>query len=277
MRQVPAAAIIPAYNAEKTIGRCLESLLKQTALPAEIIVVDDGSGDRTAAVVERFAREYPLIRLLRQNHSGPAVARNAGAARSRQKILVFVDADMEFNPDFLVTLVKPILVNQVKGSWSGEEYVKNWDSVWARCWNYNQGRLQPLMTGGPGQKRVFRAVLKTEFDRVSGFDSIGYTDDWTLVNKLGYQPKATRAKFWHHNPDSLNKVFSQAYWIGKRQYKLNQLGTIFTLVKYNPIFSLISGFMKSINYREPRFFLFKLVYDWGIMRGAGESLWGRRY
>ena len=150
--------------------------------------------------------------------------------------------------------------------------MKNWDNVWARCWNFNQGRMTASMIGGSGQKRVFRAVLRSEFLRVGGFDSIGYTDDWTLVNKLAYLPKATRAKFFHYNPDSLKEVFSQSYWIGKRQYKLNQLGTIITLVKYNPIFSLLSGLIKSALFWEPRFLLFKLVYDWGIFRGAWANL-----
>lgn len=277
MKQLPVSVIIPAYNEAKTIGFCLNSLKEQTDLPLEILVVDDGSTDNTAQIVRQWSHGYQRVRLLSQPHLGPAKARNLAAKQAKGKVLVFADADMEFSPDFLTVLTAPVLSGQAKGSWSGEEWVKNRDNVWARCWNYNQGRLSAMMTGGRGQKRVFRAVLKSEFDRVAGFDSIGYTDDWTLVSKLGYQPKPTRAKFFHYNPDTLKDVFSQAYWIGKRQYKLNQLGTIITLVKYNPIFSFVSGVIKSITYREPRFLAFKLVYDWGILRGAWESLRGSRY
>lgn len=277
MIELPVSVIIPAFNEAATIGLCLHSLKEQTRLPLEVLVVDDGSTDGTGEMIKQWSRGYHRVRLLSQPHLGPAKARNLAAGKAKGKVLVFVDADMEFSPDFLAVLTAPVLSGRAKGSWSGVERVKNWDNVWARCWNYNQGRAKVLMTGGPGQKRVFRAVLKTEFDRVGGFDSIGYTDDWTLVSKLGYQPKPTRARFFHYNPDSLNEVFSQAYWIGKRQYKLNQLGTIFTLVKYNPFFSLISGILKAIMYREPRFSVFKLVYDWGICRGAWTSLRGSRY
>ena len=278
MKQLSVSVIIPAFNEATTIGRCLESLRKQTDLPFEVLVVDDSSTDGTASVVKQFGQGYKRVKLLSQAHLGPAKARNLAAKQAKGQVLVFVDADMEFAPDFLVTLTQPIFSGKARGTWSGEEWVKNWDNVWARCWNYNANRREPMMIGTDrGQKRVFRAVLKSEFDRVGGFDSIGYTDDWTLVSKLGYQPKATRAKFFHYNPDSLNKVFSQAYWIGKRRYKLAKLGTIITLVKYNPGFSLIVGIAKSLKYFELRFVVFKLVHDWGIFRGAWSSLGGKRY
>ncbi len=272
MRQLSVSVIIPAFNEANTINLCLESLRRQTDLPVEILVVDDGSTDTTAQVVEQFNQGYKRVRLLSQPHLGPAKARNLAARQARGKVLVFVDADMEFSPDFLLALTQPIFNGQSRGSWSGEEWVKNWDNVWARCWNFNQGRLTASMIGNQGQKRVFRAVLRSEFLRVGGFDSIGYTDDWTLVNKLGYQPKPTRAKFFHHNPGPLNAAFSQAYWIGKRQYKQGKLGTIITLVKFNPFFSLINGLYKSLVFKESRFGLFKLVYDWGIFRGAWVNL-----
>ena len=279
MRQLSVSIIIPAFNEAKTIGLCLESLRNQTDVPLEIFVIDDGSTDATAQIVKQFGHNYHRVKLLKQGHLGPALARNLAARQARGKVLVFVDADMEFSPDFLVTLTQPIFSEKTRGTWSGEEWVKNWNNVWARCWNYNANRREPIMVGfDRGQKRVFRAILRSEFLRVAGFDSIGYTDDWTLVNKLGYEPKATRAKFFHYNPDSLKEVFSQAYWIGKRQYKMGQLGTIITLVKYNPALSLISGVIKAIKYQEPRFIVFKLVYDWGICRGAWDSLrHGSRY
>ena len=278
MKQLSVSVITPAFNEAKTIRWCLESLRQQTDLPLEILVVDDGSTDTTAVLVNQAAKNYERIRLLQQDHFGPARARNLAADQAKGKVLVFVDADMEFAPDFLVNLTRPVLQGITKGTWSGEEWVKNWDNVWSRCWNFNQGRSTASMTGNQGQKRVFRAILKSEFMRVGGFDSIGYTDDWTLVNKLGYQPKATRAKFYHYNPDSLNSVFSQAYWIGQRQYKLGKLGTFITLVKFNPVFSLIVGLVKAVQHLELRFIFFKLVHDWGIVRGAWDQLTkGSRY
>ena len=127
------------------------------------------------------------------------------------------------------------------------------------------------------QKKVFRAILKSEFEKVKGFDIIGYTDDWTLASKLGVEPKTTYAKFYHHNPSSLTAVFTQASWIGKRQYKLGWLGTLITIFKANPGFSVLIGLYKSFRYFSPQFCIFKLVYDLGITWGAITSLFGEKY
>jgi len=268
------SVIIPAYNSANTITQCLRSLLTQTKKPDEIIVIDDGSTDKTAKEVKKFKS----VKLLTQAHLGPGAARNLGAKKANGEILVFVDADMEFDKDFLIQLTRPIRAKKAKGTWSGNEWVRNWENVWARCWNYNQNRKDSKMTGdNQGQRKVFRSILKTEFDKVNGFDQIGYTDDWTLGNKLNYQPKITTAKFYHHNPDNLIKVFSKARWIGKRNYKLGKFGTLITILKTNDILSVTIGLIKSIRYSTPAFLIFKLVFDRGLMIGAMESLRGKKY
>jgi glycosyltransferase involved in cell wall biosynthesis len=267
------SVIIPVYNAAEEIGRCLASLKQQTLKPEQIIVVDDGSTDKTLEKIKEFK-----LTLLRQKHQGPALARNFGAQKARGEILVFVDADMSFTPDFLAKLTAPIRSGQAQGTWSADEMVANWSNVWARCWNYNQGRRRPQMIARKrGQRKVFRAILKSEFNRVKGFEPIGYTDDWTLVDKLGYSPAITQAKFFHQNPDRLIKVFSQARWIGKRPYKFGRLGTLIAVFRANAAFSVIIGLSKAIVYLEPRFLIFKLVYDLGILIGALTSLSGTRY
>ena len=261
------SVIVPLYNSGQTLKSCLESLIKQS-LDSEIIVIDDGSKDNTKTIVQSF----PQIKLLTQTHQGPGMARNLGARQSKGEILVFVDSDMEFDKDFLKDLTKPITTAQAKGSWSGNEQVANWDNLWARCWNYNQNRFSPHMIGSSGQRRVFRAILKSEFNRIGGYDAIGYTDDWSLVNKLGFKPAVTNAKLYHHNPASLLAVFKKARWIGKRQYKLGKLGTLLTIFKANAGFSIIIGLFQLIKFRTPAMIIFKLIYDLGIMLGALENL-----
>lgn len=87
------SVIIPAYNAEKYLGECLESVCSQTVQSLEIIVVDDGSTDRTTAIATRFAETDPRLRLIRQSNAGPGPARNTAIAASRGRYLAFVDAD----------------------------------------------------------------------------------------------------------------------------------------------------------------------------------------
>lgn len=267
------SVIIPVYNEAKLIANCLDSLFNQSSRPDEVIVIDDGSVDGTREKVKLLQQKYPSLQLIKQAHQGPGQARNLGAKKAKGRILVFVDADMEFDRDFLKILTAPIRSGKAKGSWSGNEWVKNWRNVWARCWNYNQNRRQAKMIArSKAQRNVFRAILKSEFDRVRGFDSIGYTDDWTLVNKLGYQPSITQAKFYHQSPATLLEVFRQARWIGKRQYKLGRLGTLVAIFRANAAFSLVIGLAKAVRFNQLKFIIFKLIYDLGIMFGALESL-----
>ena len=89
--------IIPNRNGEATIGLCLEAVYSSTYEPFEVIVVDDDSGDRSVAEVERFPCR--LVRLDR--HGGASAARNAGAAASRGEILFFTDSDCLLEADTL--------------------------------------------------------------------------------------------------------------------------------------------------------------------------------
>jgi glycosyltransferase involved in cell wall biosynthesis len=83
------SVVIPCYNGQKYLGEALESVLAQTYRPIDVIVVDDGSTDESAAVVRRF----PDVRLYAQPHAGPGAARNRGVALARGSFLAFLDAD----------------------------------------------------------------------------------------------------------------------------------------------------------------------------------------
>jgi glycosyltransferase involved in cell wall biosynthesis len=87
------SVIIPAYNAERFIARTLDSASAQTCRALEIIVVDDGSTDRTAELVLAKAASDPRIRLLRQQNAGVAAARNTGVRNSRGRFIAPLDAD----------------------------------------------------------------------------------------------------------------------------------------------------------------------------------------
>jgi len=92
------SVIIPAYNSETTLARAIDSVLAQSRPAYEIIVVDDGSTDGTAAVAEAFG---DAVRLVRQTNAGVAVARNVGAQAANGDWLAFLDADDWYYPDRL--------------------------------------------------------------------------------------------------------------------------------------------------------------------------------
>ncbi|TSC90497.1 MAG: Glycosyl transferase family protein [Microgenomates group bacterium Gr01-1014_5] len=269
--------IIPTFNEEKVISECLTSLAGQTYQDLEIIVIDDGSIDKTLEVLSKFKISNLKFQILRQPHKGPGSARNMGAERARGEVLVFVDADMTFDPDFIEKLVEPIVHGKVKGTFSKEEFVANPKNLWSACWGLNEGweegRRHPK--NYPDKQKVFRAIFKSEFLKVQGFTPIGYTDDWTLSDKLGYVAvNAPGAKFYHKNPETLSEVIQQAEWIGKRKYKLGKLGTVVALVRSSLPVSFVTGFVKSILFFNPSFIIFKLAYDFGVFSGAFRSLLG---
>ncbi|MEM7312308.1 MAG: glycosyltransferase [Planctomycetota bacterium] len=92
-----ASAIIPAYNVDNSIRRCLESVLAQTYDDVEIIVVDDGSTDDTAEIVQSFGDQ---VRFIQQENSGQSVARNRGIESSTGDFIGFLDADDYWEPEF---------------------------------------------------------------------------------------------------------------------------------------------------------------------------------
>lgn len=105
----PVTAIIPAYNEEKHVGKVLETLRAVDEID-QVIVVDDGSTDSTAAVVNYLSLHDPRIEFLRLPHNqGKAGAMVAGAEASRSDLIVFLDADLiGLRPDNLKTLIGPV-------------------------------------------------------------------------------------------------------------------------------------------------------------------------
>ncbi|MCH7951342.1 glycosyltransferase family 2 protein [Patescibacteria group bacterium] len=276
MKRPMISVIIPAYNEERDIIRCIDSLKNQTYKPLELIVVDDGSTDKTRKVLKKVKG----IRLLRQEHRGPGAARNKGAKKAKGEILVFVDADMTFHRQFIKRLTRPIREGKAIGTFSKEEYMENPKNRWAGNWSINrgwqEGRMHPK--DYPDTQRVFRAILKEKFDSVGGFDTnVGYTDDWTLSKKLRKEAiAAPGAIFYHRSPDSLSEAFRQAKWMAQRPYKLGILGRGITMARTSLPISLIVGVVKAARYKTPSFILFKIVVDFASFLGITRMFVGRQ-
>ena len=91
--------ILPVYNAQETVAESIGSVLAVKNVPLELVVVDDGSTDDTGNIVGRYAKEYPCIRLIRQENAGPGAARNTGLKNVSGAYLGFLDADDRYVPE----------------------------------------------------------------------------------------------------------------------------------------------------------------------------------
>lgn len=103
--------IIPAYNVEKYIGSCIESILRQSFSDFEILIINDGSTDGTLAAAESFAEKDSRIRVFSKNNAGLSHTRNYGIERAVGKFLYFVDSDDLLEKDALSDIEKQIRSN----------------------------------------------------------------------------------------------------------------------------------------------------------------------
>lgn len=96
--------IVPVYNAEKSLRRCLDSIQGQTFCDFAVLLINDGSGDNSEAICAEYCNKDSRFRLINQENSGPSSARNRGIDESNAKYLAFVDSDDYIEPDMLEKL-----------------------------------------------------------------------------------------------------------------------------------------------------------------------------
>jgi glycosyltransferase involved in cell wall biosynthesis len=101
------SVVIPTYNRRPILEKCLRALeLQQLAAPIdayEVVVVDDGSTDGTAEWLRAEAASFPHVRLIEQDHGGPAAGRNRGVDHSRGDVIIFIDSDLVVTERFLIS------------------------------------------------------------------------------------------------------------------------------------------------------------------------------
>ncbi len=191
----PVSVIVPAHNEETVIAKTLHSLLASDyAGPLDILVVDDGSTDGTAAAVR--AIPDPRVRLVTQPNAGKAHALRNGVARTSGEILVFADADTQFEPDALRCLVSAFSGPEV-GAVSGHARVGNRRTFLARCQDleyvsgFNLDRrafaVWNCITVAPGAISAIRREAITAAGGFS-FDTLAEDTDLTLaIHRAGYR------------------------------------------------------------------------------------------
>ncbi len=139
------SAIIPTYNRKNVLPKALDSVLTQTVYPDEVIVVDDGSDDKTSEMV---SSNYPKIKLIIQKNAGVSAARNAGIAASAGDWIALLDSDDEWLPEKLERQMECISDNP-------DAVLIHTDEIWIR----DGKRVNPMKKHQKSGGRIFQKCL----------------------------------------------------------------------------------------------------------------------
>lgn len=111
MESLDLSVIMPVFNERETIAEITRRVLSEVPLQLELIIVDDGSTDGSAEIIDRLSLEDPRIQVIHQRNAGKTSALKAGFERSRGNIVIIQDADLEYDPSEIFHVVQPIVDN----------------------------------------------------------------------------------------------------------------------------------------------------------------------
>ncbi|MFI6561455.1 glycosyltransferase [Streptomyces sp. NPDC050534] len=214
----PVSVLVPSYNEAKCIENTVRSLMASEH-PIEVIVVDDGSSDGTARIVE--AMGLPNVRVVRQLNAGKPAALNRGLANAGHDIVVMMDGDTVFEPATVRELVQPFgdpkvgavagnakvgNRNSMIGAWQHIEYVMGFN-LDRRM--YDILRCMPTIPGAVG------AFRRSALERVGGMsdDTLAEDTDITMaMHRDGWRVVyAENARAWTEAPETVQQLWSQRY------------------------------------------------------------------
>ncbi len=177
--------IVPAYNAEKYIEKCLESILEQTYGNTEIIVVDDGSIDGTYDIIISFLKRDSRIQVIKKENGGVSSARNLGLKKANGKYISFLDADDIMERTAISTLVDSI--ERSGADWISCQYSR-WDKDDNKLEDYNFITGERLFTSD--EERI-SFLLNEYFDYKLGYEVWGklFKADIIKKNNLFFSEK----------------------------------------------------------------------------------------
>jgi cellulose synthase/poly-beta-1,6-N-acetylglucosamine synthase-like glycosyltransferase len=191
----PISIIIPAHNEEENIKDVLESLIASDYDKKEIIVVDDGSTDKTYDIVKNFSKSYP-VKLLKGKHQGKAKAVNLAMKAAKNDYLVIVDADTTVNKDTLKNLLQPFQEDKVAAVASNTRinltknvitWFQSLEYSISTTWNYICNEIGGLSVMSP-----VCAFRKDVIEEIGGFRGDTAAEDYDIcmiIKKAGYKIK----------------------------------------------------------------------------------------
>lgn len=229
------SVIVPAYNVEKYLMRCMDAILSQTLKDYEIIIIDDGSTDHTGQIADQIRSLHPeFIRVIHQENRGLGGARNSGLEESKGEYLVFIDSDDYIRKDFLEKTYEYLIGEQLDILVFGMKQVSDEEKIEGKSDDSSDNfriidQKEYLITGGPSAwNKIYRK-------------SVFILGNIRYPEKLIYEDIAT-TPMTALCAERIGVIDSELY------YYVQRPGSIITSPNIDRIFEIQKGFDRVIEY-----------------------------
>lgn len=202
--------IVPVYNAEKYIERCIKSLINQTLKEIEILLIDDGSQDKSAKICDEYAKKDNRIKVIHKLNEGAGISRNKGLKIATGQYIGFIDSDDYIDKSMYEELYKKAIAENVQACFCGSNKVRSGEII-------KSGEIEDIIldkemilkesipyicSGGEGQKikgavSVWRGIYELSFIKKNDItfeNERKFLSEDTLFNLMFFS-KATKIAF----------------------------------------------------------------------------------
>jgi len=271
--------VVPVYNAEKTLIKCIESILRLDYNDYEIIFVDDGSTDNSKNIINSFAERHENIRLFEQTNNGPASARNSGIKKSSGDIIFFTDSDVVVPVDW-VTGMLHYFDDERLGAAGGGITPYSINALSEKFEQHRRERLygdqKRFVDALPACNLAVRTTVLKEIDCFDESFKLASYEDYDLCFRIRdkgytifYDPAISVI---HFHSQAWNGVFRRGYIHGREGVKLRKKRSISTARELIGLAGIL--FLPIFVFKNYPLFLtpFGLVYDLSAYLGRGDGI-----
>ena len=223
--------VIPIYNAERYLNKCIDSILSSNPIDIEIILVDDGSTDKSGQICDEYAKNNKIVKVIHQKNEGVASARNTGIKESSGEYIFFVDNDDWIDGTKIENLVNilndknpDIVINKSLIATGNDKYIKNDYFSKEKINNKNAEevinyfRTQKIKIGAPWQY-VFKKEIVTNNNILFNPNQNGVDDSYfsavLFINCKSFYLNEDIIYFWRQRLDSQGKTHEKHGYIVK--------------------------------------------------------------
>lgn len=223
MKKSKVSVIVPVYNAEKYVGACLDSLLRQTLKDIEIICVNDGSTDGSLEILNEYEKKDARIKVVYQKNGGRSLARNAGLKKVSSPYVMFCDSDDKYDPTMCEKMVKvleeyetDLAVCGITTEYEAHSEIKNSDEAYYKLKFYGKNYIDENIirkTDASVCNKIFRMDLiqksKIDFPEKLNNEDYYFYNAYMSIAKTCYYLNRKLYKYIRHEGSIMSEFFNK--------------------------------------------------------------------